>query len=394
MTGADATRVARRRFNATVALLVCLALASGSSARAQDTVPPRPRFSAESDTNDAQAYLLLAVRSIRNDERAAGAAYYWASRIDPASAMAMYGRAISTIRAPSRNAFQKAELRRVDTLLLRASLLEPFLHRNLDPGIVPAITGGSRAVMLYLEASGPARLAWTAYSERRFVDAAGFYTLALDEIKAPALGILRALIHGRRGEAFWLGGEPDSAIAELGLALKEQQRREDKKLVRFYQPTAAYEYQLGWMLERTDHKPDAREAYGRALTEDLAFYPAHVRLAVLALEAGDTATALGEFDVAVQAGPNDAGLRYQYGWVLTAAHKLAEASQQLQQAVALEPWFAEPRILLAKLYEISDMADLAQLEYQAFLDRSAQLNEQRAFAQERLRVLKSGGAKP
>ena len=378
-----------------VAAAICATLGTAPApALAQDSVPPRPRLDAEADTNDAQAYLLFAVRAIARDERAAGAAYYWASRIDPGSAMAVYGRAVSAIRAERRNPFQQAEFARADTLLLRASLLDPFLHRNLDPGIASSLTGASLAIGRYLAASGSSRMAWTAYSERRFGDVAGLYTLALDEAKAPGLGVLRALLHERRGEALWLGGEPDSAIAELRLALQEQRRVEDKGVVRFYRPNARLEYQLGHMLERTDRLAEAREAYGRALVEDLAFHPAHVRLGALALEAGDTATAFSELEIAVQAAPRDAPLRFQLGWLLVAARRHGDAAHHLQQAIVLEPWYAAPRLLLAKLYEVSDMADLAQLEYQAFLDRALRLDEQRAFAEERLRILKGGRAGP
>jgi len=54
------------------------------------------------------------------------------------------------------------------------------------------------------------------------------------------------------------------------------------------------------LLEQHDRVSEAREAYGRALQEDIAFYPAHVRLGLLALNAKDTSTAISELDLAAQ----------------------------------------------------------------------------------------------
>ena len=60
------------------------------------------------------------------------------------------------------------------------------------------------------------------------------YAQALGEATDPRLGTLRAFIHALRGESFWLAGHSDSAIAEIRVALSEQQRTEDATLVRLY----------------------------------------------------------------------------------------------------------------------------------------------------------------
>ncbi|MBI2795448.1 MAG: hypothetical protein HYX65_01955 [Gemmatimonadetes bacterium] len=394
-----------------LALAACVAavFASPIPTRAQDKLPPRPRLAADQDTNDAQSYLLYAVANLDKDPRLSQQAYYWASRIDPNSGQAIYGRAITTLLADDgllrmsyngpRNDRDRSDLRAIDSLYLLATILDPFLHRNLQRRIfmaqVTAVLGGRAsqaaiwaAVEDEMRRGGPAALGYAAYTESKFPAALDYYREALEKAKT------KSYFYKMRGEMFWLIGNADSAMAQFKLAIQDQKKIEDKKVVILYQPKAVYEYQLGWIHEREGRTAEAKEAYGRALVEDLSFYPAHVRIGALALEAGDTATAVSEFDLAAQAAPKDAKVKYQNGYVLALTRRLAEASHQLQEAIALEPWYAEPRLLLARLYEASDMADLAGKEYDAFLQRSAQSDLQRAFAQERITVLRGVASKP
>ena len=394
---------------ALAAALAASVVAVGFPAHAQDKLPSRPRLAADQDSNDAQSYLLLAADNLEKDARLAQRAYYWASRLDPSSAQAMYGRMISALLADdgllklrvtgAKSDKDRADLRVVDSLSQLANVLDPFLHRNLDRRLVLAYYTtyfGARystaAIWDYVEdlsrKAGASALAWAAYTDGKFPAALTFYQEALGKAKA------KSVIFAMRGEIFWLIGNADSAVAQLQLAVADQKKVEDKKLVILYQPKAVYQYQLGWIHERENRIDQAREAYGHALVEDLSFYPAHVRLGALALEAGDTATAVAEFDLAAQAAPRDAKVKYQYAFVLTLTRKLAESAHQLQEAIALEPWYADPRLLLARLYEATDMGDLAGKEYDAFLQRSPQSDLQRAFAQERLTALKGLASRP
>ena len=393
----------------TLAVLVIGVAVLSLPASGQAKLPARPKLAADQDSNDAQAYLAYAVSNLENDPKLAYRAYYWASRLDPSSAQAVYGRMITTLLSDdgllkirvigAKSERDRADLRAVDSLSQLANILDPFLHRNLDRRLTLAYytaAVGARystaAIWDYVEdklrSDGPAALGWAAYTDSKFPAALRYYREALDRAKS------KSGLFAMRGEMFWLIGNSDSAVAQFKLAISDQKKIEDKKLVILYQPKAIYEYQLGFIHEREGRTNDAREAYGRALVEDLSFYPAHVRLGALSLEAGDTATAVSEFDLASQAAPNDAKVHYQNAYVLVVTKKLADAAHQLQQAVALEPWYAEPRMLLARLYEASDMADLATKEYEAFLARSTQTDLQRAFAQERVTVLKGVASKP
>jgi len=112
----------------------------------------------------------------------------------------------------------------------------------------------------------------------------------------------------------------------------------------------------------------------------------------------DTTTALSELDLAVQIAGDEPFLRYLYGWALAAAGKYQEASEQLKQAVTLEPYFALPHVTLGQVYEQLHDGKNAQAAYTAYLARASQNAPQRQLATTRLRevtdILESAPRKP
>lgn len=383
------------------AVLLTAGLALGVPAHAQEKIPKRPRLAAGLDSNDAAAYLATGRKELDTDPEFAARAYWWASRIAPGSAEAMYGRAVATTLADRslvtlyvdgpQNDGERREYRAIDSLLITASLLDPFLHKSLDRRIIIAYIAGrmpggdataEREIDREARELGPAAQSWAAYSQGRFADALEYSAMTIAKARA------RAGIYARRGEMFARLGNSDSAVAQFELAIVEAQKLDKKKLVVFYQPAARFRYQIGLIHEAGGTLEAARDSYGKALTEDLSFWPAHQRLGLLALAAGDTAAGLGELDLAVQAAPHNAYLRYQYGSLLAKRGKLAEAAAHLQRVIADEPWYAEPYVLMARLYEASDLAADAIATYQAFLARSTKDDRQRPFAEQRLAALR------
>ena len=180
-------------------------------------------------------------------------------------------------------------------------------------------------------------------------------------------------------------GQVDSALAQFQLALTELRSHDTEDLVYFYDSKALFEHTIGMLLEQENDFAGAREAYARALQEDLAFYPAHQRLGLLALGMHDTTTALSELDLAVQIAGDEPFLRYVYGWALAAAGKYQEASEQLKQAVTIEPYFALPQVTLGRVYEQLFDGKSAQAAYTAFLALASQKDPQRELARTRLR---------
>ncbi len=387
-----------------LALGLLLSLVRPVSAEAQEkgaaTPPQRPKIEAGMDSNDASAYLLTGSRMIDERPEVARAAYWWASRLDPGSPLALYGLSVASILADDAllsirlrggaKVEERARMRQIDSMSLRAELLDPFFQRTLERKYIPRVAAlygvTPQDIGISMMKRGELSYAMLSVWEGRYHQAIESYAKVLSRSTVNA-----SAIHGTRGVLFQAVGQPDSALASLRRAIADSKKVEDTALVRFYQPKARYLFQSGWLLEAMEKGADARDAYQQALVEDLSFYPAHQRLALLALAAGDTATALLEFDLAVQTGGHDAVLRVQYAYALAGSRKLAEASEQVQQVIAREPYYADPYLMLARLYEAADMQDLALTNYQSFLERSPQVDPQRGFAHDRVKAL--GAAK-
>jgi len=369
---------------------------------------PRPK-GAVADTNDAQAYFDYGVRFFVDDPKAAAAAFYWAARINPGSADAWYARRAAVLMTDDglrrtfidggRRARDSKKLRALDSLYLRALNLNPLLYRRLDKRLLMAHIaqemqrdvrlGGSdvsrgeaeRMIESWLTRNSerPELRAWVAYGNRQFDQALGLYAAAEKTAK------FKADFRIERGRIFGMTGQVDSALAQFQLALTELRSHDTEDLVYFYDSKALFEHTIGMLLEQENDFDGAREAYARALQEDLAFYPAHQRLGLLALGMHDTTTALSELDLAVQIAGDEPFLRYVYGWALAAAGKYQEASEQLKQAVTIEPYFALPQVTLGRVYEQLFDGKSAQAAYTAFLALASQKDPQRELARTRLR---------
>jgi Tfp pilus assembly protein PilF len=127
------------------------------------------------------------------------------------------------------------------------------------------------------------------------------------------------------------------------------------------------EYSIGRVRETQGNDQGARDAYGRALVENLAFYPGHTALARLAMAAGDTVTALKEYDLAVQLAPDRADIRYVYGVLLMTRQAFEEAAEQFRLAVEADPYFVKPYFPLAYLREGQGKDSLAIAYYTQFI---------------------------
>jgi tetratricopeptide (TPR) repeat protein len=234
---------------------------------------------------------------------------------------------------------------------------------------------------LQTESSAGTR-AWLAASERRFAEALEYYRKAIERSKDGAVRL-----HARRGHVFYLIGNDDSARVEMESALAGLRKEESSEFVYLYDSKAVLEHSIGMIHERRGNLAAAREAYGRALQEDLSYYPAHARLGLLALEARDTTTALSEFALAIELRGNEPSLRYVYGQVLAAVSKFDEANEQLRKTVELEPLYAAPYYLLGRLAEAAKQSGEASTQYQAFVVRAHSRDANLPDARARLSAL-------
>jgi tetratricopeptide (TPR) repeat protein len=388
-------------------LLAAIVLPRPAHAQPADT--RRPVLVAGADTNDAQAYYQYGLAQLQADPRVAASAFHWAHRLDPFNAEALYARRIALLLSDKsrlmrywrgeRSTLRRADIKGIDSLYYRALMLNPFLYEKLDRMLQEAVIqeiirestigrGGAGEleyeIEQYLARASHAERAYRAYTDGRFKDALQFYASAINQERN------KHYFRNMRGRLFYQLGEADSALTELSRAVEDLRKRDAKDLVYVYESKALFEHSLGMVHERLGNKDKAREAYGRALQEDLSYAPAHVRMAFMATDTRDTATALSEFDLAVQLHPEDAGLRYQYGYLLSEAGRRADAEMHLRKAVELNPVFAAPHYGLARLYQASNRPQDAVASYRVFLALSGRQDPRRAEATQRLQALAAG----
>lgn len=397
-------------------LLLSLGLAAvlpaAPLAAQREKVPQRPRLTAAADTNSAHAYFSHGIRILEQQPFQAADAFYWAARLDPTWADPLYARRIALMMSDSRRLEGYMEgnrrivtspaVRQIDSLQYRALTLNPFLYRRLDRQLFKYYIRSSvkrsesmhrsatdrtddalldHLIESWLNGAGPWMRGWSSYNNGRFPDALRYFASALKGSRN------KSDIHADRARIFFMTGNTDSARVSMASAVEQMRKKDDDALVYFYESKALYEHSIGMIHEERGEPDAAREAYARALQEDLSYYPAHGRLAALALAAGDTATAQSEMDLAVQIHGDDPGLRYNYGLMLVTAKKLDEAAEQARKAIEAEPYFARPYNLLGRVLETQGKRDEALASYREFLRRAARDDTQRSWVTDRITML-------
>lgn len=401
-------------------LLLCLLVSGACVSGGSNWDPlaepvPEPNLPAGYDPNDPYDVYRYGETVLRQAPDRAASAFYRASRLDPLWADPIYAwRTAAFMTNPDLfydYLFNRRQVRnvpgvaRLDSLMYRALSMNPFLQRKYD---VIAI-----------------KHAWVTRIEKelRQVGAATYVSRSdieyvLDEELSRANPEVRARIaegDGRLGVArdlydeaarwrkndpdLWadlarvqfLTGAGDAALKSYETALALLREKDDEELVRLYQPKMLLEFSIGMVLEERGDVEGARSAYARALQEDLSYAPAHIRLAELALEAGDTATALSEFALAVSVAPDDAGIRYRNGSMLARVGMLEEAEAELRQSIELEPLFAEPYRELGEVLERQGRLADAAAAYREYLARASRRAEGRAEIERRLQRLAAAG---
>ena len=388
----------RSRAAALPLLAVALAFAVSVPAGAQkNEVPKRPRLAADADTNNAQSYYRFGLRQITKRPREAADAFYWASRIAPPWADPYYGRAVALVLADrsrlvryltgDKRVLASKEVAVIDSLYYAAYARNPWLVSRLDFHIyeefVSQITGGE-AVGLYRGGTGdPGLDGWLAYMQGNHAKAIRYFATALKR-DPEKLGF-----HVERARSFAALAAADSALVEMNKALEKMRELKKDQLEHAFESMAMFEHSVAQLHVQAGHDSLAREAYERALTTDLSFYAAHAALGDLAMRQGDTATAVQEYTQAVALRPDDAGLQAGLALALIAANRAVEAVQALERAIELEPYFAHPYFLLARLLDHSGFLDEALVKYDEFMQRAPMDMPEREWTQARAATLRA-----
>jgi len=390
----------------TLLLAACTSLLA-SIAAAQQRMPDRPDLPDGADRNDAWSYYRLGQSTLRREPQKAADAFYWAARLNPVWAEAYYGRRVALLlRDPRRltryfdgeaRVVKSKEIVAIDSLYLYALTLNPFLGPQFDHLILEAVieeisnqaanrTGESAsafayAVSVYLAQGPPEWRATMAYRDGNYQDALALYAKAIDHAKE------KASLMSERGRLFYQIGQADSALVVLTQAIDQMRKSDKDDLVFLYQSKALMEQRIGLIEHVKGHNKAAKDAFGRALEEDLSYFPAHVQLALMGLESGDSVSVTSEMDMAVQIKPDDAGIRYQYGFALGSLNRLKDAEVQLKKALELDPDFAAPHFILSEVYQASGRKPDALKEIQAFLSLAAKSDPRRDEAEQMAAIL-------
>lgn len=382
----------------TLALLTLLSCAGHAAAQKKGDVNflVRPPLPAEADSNSAYAYHWLGRQLLTTKPREAERAFHWAIQIDPAMAEAYQGQSIAILARNDGNYARflqrtfdprkRPELARADTLLAEARVRDPFLDQQLqidmireqDASAFAAVRAAAREEASRQPEAAMA-LAWLEQNDAAML-AATERALA----RAPKGQELRLL----RGFAFARLGAHVNAIAEFDSVLVSRRRREDTTTVPVYDSKAMLEYIIGRLQLRAGNRAAAREAFARALTDDLGFRYAHVQLAEMAAEDGDAAMALNEYETAITASPGDSWIRYRYALRLMEARRWSDAERELTAVRTAAPLFAAPLLPLARIKESAGDDDAAAALYRTFLAIAPRdATAERALVRTRLETL-------
>jgi hypothetical protein len=243
-------------------LLAALAAASFGPLHAQGLAAKRPRLPPELDTNGARAYHQWGNRR-DVDWKKAYDAYYWAWRLEPSNAYHLHAMYLALWnRQPwewrrAHDAGAAYVQKSKEARLIR----DPFPHFSNTPCyLIPELN---------LDRQRDRFLAGMIHYEN------GCYPRA-NEAFAQALDKDPTLlgVHVYRARGFFFQREYDSTVAQLNVLLDSLRARDLKYLTYAYNSKAMFEYMIGIARVRQNQWGAARDAFGRALTEDLAFYMA------------------------------------------------------------------------------------------------------------------------
>ena len=382
----------------------CVALLFPHTSIAQ---PHRPSLGAAADSNDAMAFLEAGRGWIMKDPKKAADAFYWAAQLNPLLADAYYGRRVALLLSDKRRlvkywnadrrTLESNDIRTADSLYLYALTINPFLAHTLDGVLLDGIMGeiaqqasehSDRSALeiqqymdRYLEDAPMGFRAWKAYINGDYESALRLYASAAKKEKK------KGDLLFTRGRILYQQGKVEEALPDMVRAVEELRKADKKELVYLYQSKALAEQSLGMIHDRLGNQGAAKEAFARALQEDLSYHPAHVQMALLALEARDTTAALNELDLAVQIRPADVAVRYTYGYLLGQANRLKDAEEQLRKIVELNPYFSSSYYTLGEVLEAQNRAKDAADTYRNFIARASLSDQRRALAEQRVQMI-------
>jgi Flp pilus assembly protein TadD len=306
-------------------------------------LPARPKLPAGADTNDARAY------DAYGDDRETPwkksfDAYYWAYRLDPANEFyrAKMSDAVLYSMSPEWRfaylyegagyAVKSKEAKLIDTLGTLSFRRDPLAHAYVTE------CRGDAEVM---RVKNPLVAGDYFYRVGCYSQAAIKY----DSVVAKRPEWLDVRV--RLARVLTYTGRHGAAIEQVQATLDSLRARQTKHTSRYIFSQEVLELMRGEMLVASEDYFNAKKAFARSLEENLAYGPAHTRLARVALVQGELAEAIQEYDMALQIDEKDPVAHNDLGIALMQAERLDEAVPHFRRAIELEPHFSLPYFNLA-----------------------------------------------
>ena len=333
--------------------------------------PKRPKLEPGADTNDARAYIEWG--HLRETPwKKSFDAYYWAYRLEPANQATRLNLRDAVVASQGFNwqreywdgaefVIKSRQSKLLDTLNNLVFYREPFANLFYDRCIV------DRDWLDYLEGNAY----WTAdhyYSQGCYTQAAEWFGKLLAKsptMLTPRLNLVRSL--------HWTNRHAE-ALVQLDTALAQLRARDAKRTYRFYVSKEQLETMRGEIYEGQQDYHNAKLAYAKALEENLAYWPAHMRLARVALVQGSIDEALQEYDQVLQLVQGEPVPHLDYGYALLQAKRPADAEKQFRRAIELEPYWALSYYNLAVSLDNQGKKEEAAAAYRDYLARAPKRN--------------------
>jgi tetratricopeptide (TPR) repeat protein len=386
----------------------------------QQRAPRRPRLPADADTNDAAAYFQLGLQRIERDPTIAADAFYWAAHLDPMSPQALYARGVALLlKDPQRlvkyqqrdsRTLGLAAVRGIDSLRFLAEMQDPFLHRGLEEiqlfqyaknathseewfGSSSNTGAGTVAGDMHGGSAGASRSSGIASSTERFLEENDQLARAqLYYSQGELRNALQYLAIGNRNrEQDWVFQERarifvemrqlDSAAAMMWNALRLRQGPNDDWSRHMYETHAAWQFAHGRILEDRRDTAGARAAYERSIAADPNYYPALLRLGLMALTQGDSAGASGVLRRVVDRPDVQFFACAVAATVYNRMGRRDNAIAALRKATEIEPLASAGWLMLARTYETAQDTTNAVAAYEKFVALSARADAARPTAE-------------
>jgi len=300
-------------------------------------------------------------------------------------------------------AMSSPEIAAIDSLRLRALALDPFVRRGVEEPLLKMYAHEAvprdafqlttnelsdpeqvRQMERFFAETDPYLRGLFGYTHGELREALQYWGNALSSHQHDWLWAERAAV-------FFELRQLDSARACIDRAL-ERGRGGSEDLHHVWETPAGYQLALGRILEEQRNWAGARDAYQNAYATNTRFYPAFLRLGVLGLRSGDTATALAALAQEVTIVPDDYFAHATLGAVLNNRGQRDSALAHLRRATEIEPLSAGGWLLLGRAYDAAGDSTQALGALQRFLALAPRNDVGRLLATRRVAQL--GGAPP